>query len=171
MLDLDPIHRASGHGLLKAAVGTPLQLLRCESRPTTDGDFAVHVDCKLLREDVRHAAIPLIFTLAMISFGEARPRGLSEADFVDGAEFTPADFVEHLHFEDGELCLDLDYLRGRMVKTHVRVSKQGILHVDTVNRGEVLPRWVNWLKGKPHLRALPTLVDESASDGDQHDEP
>lgn len=172
MLDLDPLHRASGLVLLKTAVGTPLRILRCESRPTTDDDFAVHVDCKLLREDVRHAAVPIVFAVAVISFGEAKPRGMSEADYFAGDEFTPADLVEHLHFEHGEIRLDLDHLRGRMVKTHIRISRDGILHIDTVNRGEVLPRWVNWLKGKPHLRALPTLVNNDvARDESDHDEP
>ena len=169
MLDLDPLHRIAGHALLATAIGTPLRMLRCESRPTSDDDFAVHVDCKLFRQDVEHAAIPLMFTVAMISFSEARPRGGAAPDFIDGDEFTPADLLEHLRFIDSELRMRIDYLRGRMVKTGVRVTRAGILHVDTVNRGEVLPRWVGWLKGKPHLRVVPPLpASEDSGPEDNH---
>lgn len=54
-----------------------------------------------------------LFTLAALSFEEAKPRGYSEAEYSarDGLRLT--DFIEHLRFVRGELHFDADYVRGR----------------------------------------------------------
>ena len=96
----------------------------------------------------------LIFTLAVVSFADARPRGVSGIEFVEEDEFTVDDLITHLRFVRGELHFYADYLRGRCVKTSVTVRRDGHVTLETVNRGEAVLRWVDALKGKKHLRPV-----------------
>jgi len=61
--------------------------------------------------------------------------------------------LRHLEFQGGRLCFDADYVRGRCLKTTVGVSSDGVVRVETMNRGEAALRWIDKLKGKKYLRA------------------
>jgi len=65
-----------------------------------------------------------------------------------------ADFFEGLRFVDGELQLDLDYVRGRCVKTSIRVRQDGALSLETRGRGESARFWIDRLKGKKGLQLV-----------------
>jgi hypothetical protein len=97
------------------------------------------------------ASFGLIFALAVFSFADARPRGLSEQDFVDADEFTVSDLFECLRFVNGELRFTSDYLRGRCMKTDITVRKGGRLILSTRNRGKTALRWLDRLQGKKML--------------------
>ncbi len=65
------------------------------------------------------AAFGPVFALAVFSFADARPRGISDQDFVDDDEFTVDDLFECLRFANGGLRFSADYLRGRCMKIDI----------------------------------------------------
>jgi hypothetical protein len=77
--------------------------------------------------------------------------GNSHIDYVEGDEWTLDDLVSRLRFWKGAVCLDTGYVRGRMMKTHIRVWPTGIVEIDTINRHQMATRWVELFKGKKHL--------------------
>jgi len=110
---------------------------------------------KILRVDVESGALALIFALAVLSFHDARPpRASSHIDYVERDEWTVDDLCEHLRFWRGALCLDTDYVRGRMMKTRVAVWPTGIVEIETRNRHQMATGWIETLKGKKHLRLV-----------------
>ncbi|HSD65219.1 MAG TPA: hypothetical protein VLF95_00885 [Vicinamibacteria bacterium] len=109
------------------------------------------VTCHLDREDVPWAAVPLIYALSGMSFGDARPRGASEMDYVEDDEWTLADLVTRLHLERGELVFDADYVRGRMMKTRIVIGSNGRFTIETRNRHEMALRWLDRL---PHMYSV-----------------
>lgn len=136
--------------LAKAAI-LPMRILSSEA--TEEPDFsAQRLRIKILREDVDDGALALIFALAVLSFHDARPRGMSDIDYIERDEWTLDDLCRHLHFSKGTLGLDADYVRGRMMKTRVTVSPTGVVDIQTTNRHQMASRWINTLKGKKHLR-------------------
>lgn len=100
------------------------------------------------------AAFGFLFVLAYLSFADARPRGLSEPDFIEGDELTIADFLEGLRYERGRVRFSADYLRGRRVKTDVEVRPNGTVEVATRGRGKAALRWLDRLKGKKLLEVV-----------------
>ncbi len=107
-----------------------------------------------LGSDVEWGAIPLVYTLAALSFADARPRGLSDRDFEDEDQLTAADLLERLEFRDGNLHCSMDYVRGRCVKTDIRVQPDGRLNLATRCRGEAAVHWLERLKGKRRLEVV-----------------
>jgi len=95
-----------------------------------------------------------MFVLAMLSFNDARPRGYSEKEFIERDELTVADFLGGLRFIRGELHLDLDYIRGRCVKTAIRVRRDGKVTLETRARGDSAVHWVERLKGQKRLELV-----------------
>lgn len=128
-----------------------------EITPTVGNeDFMVRIEMQVEEDGVEHMAFPMIFTLAMLSFHDARPRGVSGDWFEDEDQLTASDMLRHLAFEQGKLHLDLDYLRGRCVKTTVEVDATGRVLLRTVNRGQAATRWIETLKGKKTLQVVPS---------------
>jgi len=139
------------HELLKDAVAARIHVDDTTIQPTTDDDSHVVIKGHLgeeEEEDVEWAAIPFIFTVMVLSFADARPRGLSEADFVADDQWEPDDMLRHLRFERGALHSYVDYERGRMVKTRIDVRADGTFTLETVNRGQAATRWITRLQGK-----------------------
>jgi len=104
--------------------------------------------------EVEWAAFGFMFVLAMLSFNDARPRGYSEKEFIERDELTVADFLGGLRFIRGELHLDLDYIRGRCVKTAIRVRRDGKVTLETRARGDSAVHWVERLKGQKRLELV-----------------
>jgi hypothetical protein len=122
-------------------------------------DFSAQYLCvKILRDDVEDGALALIFGVAVLSFHDARPRGMSDIDNTEWDEWTLDDLCACLRFWRGALCLDTDYVRGRMMKTRVTVWPNGVAKIQTTNRHQMASRWVGTIKGKkhPHLASADT---------------
>lgn len=144
---------STAYDLLASAAILPIRILSSEA--TEDPAFSAHrLRVKILRDDVEHGALALMFALAVLSFHDARPRGSSEIDYVERDEWTLGDLCQHLRFRKGALSLDTDYVRGRMMKTRVRVWPTGVVEVETTNRHQMATRWIETLKGKKHLRIV-----------------
>jgi hypothetical protein len=139
--------------LVVTAAGARIRIVRVEGEEHPDRSWQ-RVTCHMHREDVPWGAIPLIYVLGVFSFGDARPRGFSDIDYVEKDEWLIADMVERLRLERGALVFDADYVRGRMVKTTVRVSSDGKVVIETRNRHEMAVRWLRTLRGKKHIRLV-----------------
>lgn len=106
-------------------------------------------------EIVEWSAFGFLFTLAALSFHDARPRGISEVDFQARDEFTVADFFECLSFGERGLQLQTDYIRGRSMKTDVTIRPNGTVTLTTWGRGQSALRWLDQLQGKKRIAEVP----------------
>ncbi len=103
---------------------------------------------------VEWSAFGLIYALGVLSFANARPRGVSGMDFEEKDDWLVGDMLKHLRFERGELHFYADYIRGRMLKTTVVVRADGTFRLETVNRGQAATRWISKLQGKKLLSVV-----------------
>jgi hypothetical protein len=115
-------------------------------------------------EIVEWAAFGFLFTLAVLSFHDARPRGISGLDYQPKDAFTVADFFDCLSFKHGELRLKTDYIHGRSMKTDVTIRPDGSVTLTTWGRGQSALRWLDRLQGKKRLAVVPTAGPETSSD-------
>jgi hypothetical protein len=156
---MNHLDRSAGYQLLETASLVDFRIGEPIIQTCTDGEnIFLQVDLRLGGDDEEEpadiaewASFGLIFALAVFSFADARPRGLSDQDFVDADEFTVGDLFECLHYVNGELRFSSDYLRGRCMKTDITVRKDGQLTLSTRNRGQAALRWLDRLQGKKML--------------------
>ena len=147
-----------GYELLQNAVLANISVISTEVGPTSDDDSHVRIEARIGDEeddDVEWAAFGVIFALAVLSFADARPRGISDMHFEEKDDFGVDDFLRHLTFRNGELHFYADYVRGRMMKTEINVRRDGTFLLETVNRGQAATRWVSRLQGKKILSVVP----------------
>ena len=90
--------------------------------------------------DAERCALGFIYALGVLSFADARPRGVSGMHFDQKDDWSVGDMLRRLRFERGELRFYADHVRGRCLKTTVVVRSDGTFPLDTVNRGEVATR-------------------------------
>jgi hypothetical protein len=150
--------------LLRTAAVVPFTVTAHEVIPGGDeGEFSVRLEISFAdegspdqdREDiVEWGALGFLFALGVLSFADARPRGLSEAEFDPNDDFRLADFVAALKFRNGELHLDTDYVRGRRMKTRAIVRAEGTALIETRGRGKAVLNRMCRLKGEKALRAV-----------------
>lgn len=132
-----------------------LEILETKVEPTV-GDENWHVCVRIQTDEdlIEACAFGLIYTLGMLSFHDARPRGVSGEWFDANDQWNVVDMLRRLKFRDGQLRFYADYVRGRCMKTSVDVSSDGGILVETVNRGQALTRWVDRIRGKKALEAV-----------------
>lgn len=150
---------AAGIELLKTGTLAEFEVVGTKVEPAPDGETKhVRIEMQLRASDddgdrepddeVECFGIGLMFVLAVMSFHDAGPRGYTEKTFVDEDEFTVGDFVTALRFVRGELHLEVDYLRGRCMKTEIVVRRDGWVILETRGRNDVALRWIERLQGK-----------------------
>ncbi len=71
---------------------------------------------------------------------------------VDG--WTPADFLEYLQFDEGQLRVSLGCVRGRAVFTEISLDPQGQLRIRTIGRGHSADRWLSFVRGRSHMQPV-----------------
>ena len=113
-------------------------------------------------EVVEWGAFGFLFTLAALSFHDARPRGTSELEFQSRDEFTVADFFECPTFSEGVLRLHTDYVRGRRMKTDVTIRPDGNVMLTTWGRGQRALRWLDTLRGKKTMTVVSSANESEA---------
>lgn len=130
-----------------------IAVVESEVQPTV-GDEDWHVRMQLQVDDdlIESCAHGLMFAFGVLSFHDGRPRGVSGQWYEDGDQFTTADMLDHIRFERGKLKMYVDYLRGRCIKTSVEVESNGVVWLETVNRGKAALSWIAKLQGKKLLR-------------------
>ena len=95
-----------------------------------------------------------IFVLALLSFADAKPRNASVIDYQEKDELRLSDFIEHLRFVRGELHFDVDYIRGRWLKTRIVVRSNGTVTLETIGRGKSALRWLDRIQGKKPMELV-----------------
>jgi hypothetical protein len=153
-----------GAELLRTGLSVPVRILQESVTPTVDeAEFALQLALSFEDEDspeedradvVEWGALGFLFTIAVLSFVDARPRGFSERDYVERDQFQVADFLAGLQFRHGALQLDTDYVRGRRMKTRVVIRPDGTGTLETIGRGKAALRWIARLKGEKPLQAI-----------------
>jgi hypothetical protein len=154
--------RSAGFALIETGTLAKFEVTSTQAEPSPDGDTVfVRIEMQLGEpgeddgeEEVEWAAFGFMFVLSLLSFNDARPRGYSEKEYLEGDEFTVADFFAGLRFVRGELHLGLDYVGGRCVKTAIRVWRSGKVTLETRGRGESALYWLEQLKGKKLLELV-----------------
>ena len=154
--------RPAGYKLIDTGTLVEFEIVDTKVEPAPDGETSfVRIALQLGgldggdgEDQVEWGAFGVIFTLAALSFNDARPRGNSDADFVEKDEFTVADLFDCLSFVRGELRFEADYVRGRCMKTDIVVQSDGQVILQTRARGESALRWVERLQGKKALEVV-----------------
>jgi len=149
--------------LIRDAALANVVVLDTQIAPTTGDDKHVRIEGRLgLAEDedgepesdVEHFAFPFIYVIGVLSFTDARPRGVSDMHFEEKDDWMVGDMLRRLRFENGALHFYADYVRGRCVKTTLILRADGMFVLETVNRGEAATRWIAKLQGKKILSAV-----------------
>ena len=104
--------------------------------------------------DVAWGTLGFMFTLAVLSFADARARGMSEREYQENDQLTVADFLQGVTYVGGSLRFYGDYIRGRRVKTWIAVHSDGFVKLETVGRGKAALRWLDRLKGKQLMQLI-----------------
>ena len=145
-------HGSIEHELVRNGTLVDFEIVDTNIEPTAAGDDShVRLALQMPEDDVECFAFALIYVLGLLSFHDGRPRGYSGKFFDDDDEWRADDMLRHLEFRGGRLYFDADYVRGRCLKTTIQVTGDGIVTIETVNRGEAAVRWVDRLKGKQYL--------------------
>lgn len=156
--------RLAGVELLRTGTRVPVRIVEETVLPSPDeGEFGLRLALSFDDGDnpdddradtVEWGALGFLFVIGVLSFADARTRGLSGREFVECDEFGVADFLAGLKFRDGALQLDTDYIRGRRMKTRVVVRPDGTGTIETTGRGKTALRWIARLKGEAPLQAI-----------------
>lgn len=146
--------------LLESGTLVEFRVLDVKVQPALDeAEFGVQIDLRLGTEneegdtsnDVKWGSFGFLFVLGVLSFADARPRGMSEAEFRENDEFRVADFLKCLSFARGQLHFTADYLRGRRMKTDIALRADGTVTLATLGRGKSAVRWLDRLQGKKSM--------------------
>ena len=90
------------HNLLTTAATAELTVTKSHVQPTPAGDdWHVVIEGRIGSEegdDVEWAAFGVIFALGVLSFHDAKPRGLSEKEFFEVDEWSAGDMLRSLQF-------------------------------------------------------------------------
>ncbi|QXE92421.1 hypothetical protein KP001_07825 [Geomonas subterranea] len=151
-------NKLTGIHLLESTIGIELEVLENEYQELPLDDGTVNSSHKIVfqitEEEPDLSAIGVLFCLALISFTYAAPRGYSFNDFIPDEEYNLGYFVEGLHFQQGVLRHEADYVSGRCVKTDITFELGGIVTISTRNRGRGADRWMLHLQGKKHIQTV-----------------
>jgi hypothetical protein len=144
--------------LLEQTVGIEIEVLsnNYQEMPGMDDSVNTHQEIvfQIKEEEPDIWAIGVLYTLSLVSFSYASPRGLSEADFIPDEQWILAHFVAGLEFEGGILRFSSDYVSGRMMKTDIAFEPGGKVTLTTTNRGKGAETWLSLLQGKRHIRRV-----------------
>ena len=138
---------------LSETVGIPIETISNEFNEF-QGNEHQKIVFQIKEEEPDLWAFGILFTLSLMSFTYAAPRGLSEMHFEPDEEWNLEYFLKGLEFERGRLKYSGDYVSGRHMKTTIIFEPGGRVTLDTRNRGKGADRWMIHLKGKKHIQEV-----------------
>jgi len=154
---LEP-EKSLGYQLLYETVGIQIKTVsnHFEETPGFEGSVNTYQEIvfQIKEEEPDTWAIGVLFTLSLMSFSFAAPRGASEMHFVPDEEWNLAYFVRGLRFRWKKLCFTSDYVSGRLMKTNIDFEPDGKVTLTTSSRGKGAERWLTHLQGKKHIAAV-----------------
>ncbi len=138
---------------LTETVGIPIEIISNEFNEF-QGNEHQKIVFQIKEEEPELWAFGILFTLSLMSFTYAAPRGLSEMHFEPDEEWNLEYFLKGLEFERGRLKYSGDYVSGRHMKTTIIFEPGGRVTLDTRNRGKGADRWMIHLQGKKHIQQI-----------------
>lgn len=99
-------------------------------------------------DEVETSAFGIMYSISLLSFLQGRPAGASVIEYQEQDVWSVEDFHRHLSFMYGKLRFQADYVRGRLIKTVVEISKDGTILIKTINRADLASQWMEYLLGK-----------------------
>lgn len=150
--------KSIGYQLLYETVGIQIKIIsnHYEESPGFEGSVNTYqeIGFQIKEEEPDDWAIGVLFTLSLMSFSFAAPRGASEMHFVPDEEWNMGYFVKGLRYRWKKLCFTSDYVSGRLMKTDIAFEPDGKVTLTTSNRGKGAERWLTHLQGKKHITAV-----------------
>jgi len=150
------IIRAAAFNLLENTIGIiSIRTLSNEFQMTPgyegEGGSYHKIVFKIEEDDPDISAIGILFSLSLMSFTYAVPKGYSENEFIPDVEWNLGYFIKGLEFKDGKLHFSSDYISRRMIKTEIVYEPGGKVTLTAINRGKSADRWMTILQGKRHM--------------------
>jgi len=152
----DDINRAESFTLLENTIGLiNIRILSNEFQETPGygGERGSYhkIVFQVEEDEPDISAIGILFSLSLMSFTYAAPRGYSEKEFIADEDWRLGYFIHGLEFENGNLHFSSDYISGRMMKTYIIYEPGGKVTLTAINRGKSADRWMTHLQGRRHL--------------------
>ena len=139
--------------LLEETIGIPIEIKSNEFNEIyTNTHHKIVFQIKEEEPDLW--ALGILFTLSLMSFSFAAPRGISENYFIPDEEWSLEYFVQGLEFENKCLRFSADYVSGRLMKTDIVFESGGRVTLTTRNRGKGAERWLTHLQGRKHIQPI-----------------
>lgn len=152
------IDKSLPYELLYSTLGIPIEVLSNEYKdfPGFEGTINTYQEIvfQIKEEEPEIWAIGVLYTLSLISFSFASPRGMSEIDFIPDEEWNLGYFVKGLEFKRKSLRFSPDYVSGRLMKTDIKFESGGKVTRSTRNRGRGAETWLSLLQGKRHIKRV-----------------
>ena len=150
--------KSLGYQLLSETVGIPIEIVSndyeefpgCEDTVNTYQEIIFQIK----EEEPDDWAIGILFTLSLMSFSFAAPRGISEMHFIPDEDWNLGYFVNGLEYRWKKIRFTSDYISGRLMKTNIDFESGGKVKISTRNRGRGAERWLTHLQGKKHINAV-----------------
>jgi hypothetical protein len=142
------------HRYLRETIGLPVNIISNDYSGFQDNEYQKIV-FQVNEEDPDIFSLGILYSLSLLSFTYAAPRGYSENIFKPDEEWSFDYFLEGLEFIDGTLKYSGDYVSGRHMKTTIVYTPGGLVSLTTRNRGKGADRWVSLLQGRKHINPLP----------------
>ncbi len=147
------IQDSISHRYLSETIGIPVEIISNEY-DEFHGNQHQKIVFQIKEEEPDLFAFGVLFTLSLMSFTYAAPRGLSEMHFEPDEEWNPEYFFQGLEFERGCLRYSGDYVSGRHLKTTINFEPGGRVTLETRNRGKGADRWMIHLQGRKHIQEI-----------------
>lgn len=152
------IEKSLSFKLLEETVGIPIKIVSNDFEETPGYEDTVNsyqeIIFQIKEEEPDLWAIGVLYTLSLMSFSFATPRGYSAEYFVPDEQWNLGYFVQGLEFRHKHLCFSSDYVSGRLMKTHITFQSGGRVTLTTRNRGRGAERWLTYLQGKKHIKPV-----------------
>jgi len=146
-------HEILSHRYLNEAVGIPIEIISNEYTEF-HGNEHQKIIFQIKEDEADLFAFSILFTLSLLSFTYAAPRGYSENEFILDEEWNLEYFLDGLKFENSRLKYSGDYVSGRHMKTTILYEPGGRVTLETRNRGKGAERWMLHLQGKKHIQPV-----------------
>jgi len=147
-----------GYKLLAETVGIPIEIISndYEEMPAMEDTVNTYQEIifQIKEDEPDDWAIGVLFTLSLMSFSFAAPRGFSEIHFIPDEDWSLEYFLQRLRYRWRKICFTSDYVSGRLMKTDIDFQSGGKVKIVTRNRGRGAERWLTHLQGKKHIEAV-----------------
>jgi hypothetical protein len=147
-----------GNRLLAETIGIPIEIISNDYQETPAIENTVNtyqeIVFQIKEDEPDDWAIGVLFSLSLMSFTFAAPRGISEIHFIPDEDWSLEYFLQGLRYRWRKICFTSDYVSGRLMKTDIDFESGGKVKIVTRNRGRGAERWLTHLQGKKHINPV-----------------